>query len=138
MRRLINGSLAHLHLLTPDSIDMKFLLSVLLIASLGFIVGLYLPWWSITIIAFGIALLIPQRLWAGFLSGFLGIFLLWALVAVWIDTKNESILSKKIAQLLPLGGSAFLLILVTAFIGGLVGGFAAMAGSSLRPAKKRR
>ena len=117
---------------------MRFILAILLTALLSFLAGLYFPWWSIAIIAFGVALLIPQRLWAGFLSGFLGIFLLWALVAAWIDTKNESILSKKIAQLLPLGGSAFLLILVTAFIGGLVGGFAAMAGSSLRPAKKRR
>jgi hypothetical protein len=32
-----------------------------------------------------------------------------------------------------LGGSVFLLILVTALVGALVGGFAAMAGSSLRP-----
>jgi hypothetical protein len=33
---------------------------------------------------------------------------------------------------LPLGGSSFLLILFTAFIGALVAGFAALAGSYVR------
>ena len=42
------------------------------------------------------------------------------------------------AEIFKLGGSSILLILVTALIGGLVGGFAAMAGSSLRPAQKVR
>jgi hypothetical protein len=68
----------------------------------------------------------------GFLAGFIGIFLLWASIALWIDVNNESILSRKVALLFPLGGSSVLLILVTAFVGGLVGGFAAMAGSSIR------
>jgi hypothetical protein len=117
---------------------MRFILTVLLIASLAFLAGLYLPWWSIALIAFIVAVFIPQSLGSGFLAGFLGIFLLWAVVATWIDVKNQGILSHKIAQLLPLGGSSVLLILVTAFVGGLVGGFAAMAGSSVRPARKRR
>jgi hypothetical protein len=50
--------------------------------------------------------------------------------------KNQGILSAKIASVLPLGGSAVLLILVTAIVGGLVAGFAAMSGSYLRLSKK--
>ena len=115
---------------------MRFLLATLLIALLSFIAGLFLPWWSIAIIAFLVALLLQQGIGRSFLAGFTGIFLLWALVAFWIDVKNESILSHKIAQLFPLGGSSFLLILITALIGALVGGFAAMAGSSLRPVRR--
>jgi hypothetical protein len=115
---------------------MKFILSILLIAVLSFLAGLFLPWWSIAIIAFAIALLIPQKLSLSFLSGLLGIFILWTVVALWIDIENGSILSHKISELFKLGGSSILLILVTALIGGLVGGFAAMAGSSLRPVKK--
>lgn len=111
---------------------MKLLLTTILIALLAFILGLFLPWWSIAIVAFLVPLLLQPSIGTGFLSGFLGIFLLWAVVAFWIDQKNNSILSHKIAQLFPLGGSAILLILVTAFVGGLVGGFAAMAGSSVR------
>ena len=118
--------------------EMKLLLSVLLIAALSFLAGLYTPWWSIAIIAFLIVLLIPQSIGRGFLSGFLGIFLLWGLLAFWIDVKNHSILSHRIAEIFPLGGSSVLLILVTALIGALVGGFAGMAGSSLRPVRRRR
>lgn len=114
---------------------MRLLLTTLLIAVFGFIAGLFLPWWSIAIVAFFVAFLIPQGIGRSFLAGFLGIFLLWGLLSLWIDIKNESILSHKIAQLFPLGGSSVLLILTTAIIGALVGGFAAMSGSSLRPTR---
>lgn len=117
---------------------MRFILSLLLTAVLAFLAGMFLPWWSIAIVAFLVALLIPQKLSMSFLSGLTGIFLLWSVVALWIDIKNHSVLSHKIAELFKLGGSSFLLIVVTAFIGGLVGGFAAMAGSSVRPVPKIR
>ncbi len=116
---------------------MKFVLSVILTAVVSFVAGLFLPWWSIAIVAFLVALLIRQSLGKSFLSGFIGIFLLWGIVAFWIDVKNGSILSQKIGQLFPLGGSSILLILITAFVGGLVGSFAAMAGASIYPRKKR-
>ena len=116
---------------------MRFILATMLTALLSFFAGLYLPWWSIAIIAFLVAILIKQFVGRSFLAGFLGIFLLWTVVALWIDVKNEHILSQKIAQVFPLGGSSILLILVTAFIGALVGGFAAMSGASLLPAKRR-
>jgi hypothetical protein len=115
---------------------MRFFLATMLTALLSFIAGLFLPWWSIAIVAFIVALLMKQFIGRSFLAGFLGIFLLWTIVALWIDLKNESILSHKIAQIFPLGGSSFLLILVTAVIGGLVGGFAAMSGASLISYKK--
>lgn len=115
---------------------MKFLLATLLTASLAFIAGLFLPWWSIALVAFLVALLLIQNIGKGFLSGFAGIFILWGLLAFWIDIKNESILSHKIAQLFPLEGSSLLMILITALVGGIVGGFAAMAGSSLRRVSK--
>ena len=114
---------------------MRFILSILLIAALSFLAGLILPWWSIAVVAFIVGLLLPQSIGRGFLSGFLGIFILWFILALWIDIKNESILSHKIAQLFPLGGSSIAIIIVTAFIGGLVGGFAAMSGTSLRPSR---
>ena len=117
---------------------MKLLLSILLIAALAFLAGLYLPWWSIAIIAFLVTLFIPQSIGAGFLSGFLGIFLLWGILATWIDIQNKSILSHKVAEIFPLGGNSILMILVTAFIGALVGGFAGMAGSSIRPSTRYR
>jgi len=111
---------------------MKILFAIVLTALLSFAVGLYLPWWSIAIAAFLSVLLIPLASGRAFLAGFLGVFLLWFLLALWIDIKNQHILSKKIAEIFPLGGSSFAIILVTAIIGALVGGLAALSGSYLR------
>src|SRR4026209_1563362 len=112
---------------------MKFFVAIVLTALLSFVAGIYIKWWwFFAIIAFVVALLVNQGSIKAFLSGFLGLFLLWAGLAWWIDIKNESVLSVKIAELLPLGGSAFALILVTGVIGGLVAGFAAMSAAFLR------
>ncbi|MBN9383706.1 MAG: hypothetical protein J0H74_23315 [Chitinophagaceae bacterium] len=114
---------------------MKFLISTLLIVLLSFLSGLYLPWWGVALAAFLVSVLVPQRPGLSFLSGFLALFILWALLAWGMDASNNSILSAKIAQILPLGGSSFLLILITAIVGALVGGGAALTGSYLQ--KKR-
>ena len=127
-----------LHLVLPIPDTMKFVLAVLLTATISFLAGLRLEWWSIAVVAFLVALLIPQLLVRSFVSGFLGIFILWAIIAFWINNENGGRLAKEIAELFKLGGSPVLLVLVTAFIGGLVGGFAAVAGSSLRPVRVRR
>ena len=113
---------------------MKFLVAVLLTALLAFVGGLYLPWWSIALAAFLVALLIHQRAFKAFITGFLGLFILWAILAWWIDMKNQGILSAKVAEIFKsiTFGSPVMLLLVTALIGGLVAGFAAMSGSYLR------
>jgi hypothetical protein len=116
---------------------MKIIVSILLTALLSFISGIYFPWWSIAVVAFLVAILIQQPIARSFLSGFLGIFLLWAVLATWIDVKNNSILSQKIAQLFSLG-SPFILILVTSLVGAMLGGFAAMSGSSLLIKSKQK
>ncbi|HEY0041098.1 MAG TPA: hypothetical protein VGB71_10570 [Flavisolibacter sp.] len=116
---------------------MRFLLATLLTATLSFIAGLYMPWWSIAIVAFLVALLIKQKIGFAYLAAFTGIYLLWGGLALLIDIKNKSLLSHKIAQIFPLNGSSFYMIMVTAFVGALVAGFAAMSGSSLRPLERR-
>src|SRR5690606_40323440 len=76
---------------------------------------------------------------AAFSSGFLGVFMAWGLYSFWIDRANESILSTRIADLLPLGGNPAFLILFTAVLGGLIGGLSALSGNFLiRPGKNRR
>jgi hypothetical protein len=114
---------------------MKFLVAIILTALLAFISGLFLPWWGIAVTSLVVALLVHQKSGKAFLSGLLGVFLLWAALAWWIDMKNNGVLSKKIASVLPLGGSAIVLILVTGIVGGLVAGMAAMSGSFLRSSK---
>jgi hypothetical protein len=111
---------------------LKYILSILVTALLAFVSGLYMPWWGIAVAAFLVSAAIPQKPVYSLLSGFLGVFLLWEVLAWWIDNKNNGILSQKIANILPLGGSSVLLILITSIIGALVAGFAALAGSYLR------
>ena len=110
---------------------MKFIITTLLIALLSFCSGLFLPWWGFAIITLAVSALLPQRPMAAFLSGFLALFLLWGGLAWFLDAANNSILSGKVARILPLGGSSVLLILVTALVGALVGGGAALSGSYL-------
>ena len=111
---------------------LKYILSILVTALLSFVSGLYMPWWGIAIAAFLVSAAIPQKPAFSFLSGFLGVFLLWEVLAWWIDNKNSGILSQKMASILGLGSSSLLLIIITSLIGALVAGFAALAGSYFR------
>ncbi len=115
---------------------MKFLTATFLTALLAFISGLFLPWWGMAITSLLVAVLIHQKAGKAFLTGLLGVFLLWAGLAWWIDMKNNGVLSTKIASILPLGGNSLVLIAVTGLIGGLVAGLAALSGSFLRSTSK--
>lgn len=117
---------------------MRFTLATLLTGTLSFIAGLYLPWWSIAVVAFLVALLIKQKVGLAYLSAFTAIYFLWGGLAFLFHIRNHGVLTQKIASLLPLNGNAFYLITVTAMVGAIVAGFAAMSGSSLRPAERRR
>ena len=123
---------------TVKYFKMKFLVSLLLTALLSFTASLYFPWWIIAVCAFIVSALILQHPMKAFLSGFLGVFLLWLIFSLIIDSGNNHILSRKMAAIFPLGGMSFLLIFITALVGGIVGGMAALTGSYLRYARKPR
>ncbi len=111
---------------------MKFIVVVLLTALLGYAAPLYFSWWSFAVTSFVIALFVQQKAFVTFAATFLGLFFLWWVMAMMIDNANDHILSQKIATLLSLNGSSGLLIFIAAFIGGLVSGFAGLAGSLAR------
>jgi hypothetical protein len=111
---------------------LKYVLSILVTSLVAFVTGLYMPWWGIAIAAFLISAAIPQKPAFSFLSGFLGVFLLWEVLAWWIDSKNNGILSQKISNIMGLGGSSVLLIVITSLVGAMVAGFGALAGSYTR------
>ena len=117
---------------------MKFLIATILTALLSFIAGIYISlWWFFAVMALLVALLIHQKAGKAFFAGFLGLFILWFVLVFWMDNGNDGVLSGKIASLLPLGGSKWILIILTAIIGGLVAGFAALSGSYLRSSGKK-
>jgi hypothetical protein len=67
-----------------------------------------------------------------FVAGALGVGALWGGLAFGIDLANNHILSTKVANILPLGGSYIALIVVTATVGALLGGLASLTGSFVR------
>jgi hypothetical protein len=111
---------------------MKFLIQLIAIAVLAFVLELFLPWWSIAIAAFIGGYLLKSTV--NFLSGFLAVALLWFVSAWVIDMQAGAPLAERVGMLFKL--SPVLLMLVTALVGGLVSGFAAMAGSALRSNRK--
>lgn len=110
---------------------MKFFVALLLTAFLGYVAPLYLPWWGFSITSFIVAVAIPQKPIKAFLAGFLALFLFWGVYALILDIRNDHLLSQKVAMILPVG-SGFALILITALVGGLVSGLAALTGAYLR------
>ena len=113
---------------------MKFLASFVLIALFSLAAGIYLPWWSIAIVAFVVALIIYQRPLPSFIAGFAAVSVLWSILSFGISSNNDHILAHKMSQVILKGDHPFLLVLITALIGALVAGFAALSGSFLRRA----
>jgi hypothetical protein len=111
---------------------MKFIASILLILVLSFLTCLYFPWWSIAIGAFIVSVIIPQKPGSAFLCGFIALFLLWGGLAYWISANNDHVLAHRVSLLILKNDSPLLLIVVTALIGAVVGGLAALTGSFIR------
>ena len=111
---------------------MKFLASVLLMALVGFALGLYLPWWSVALACFGISFFLYQKPLVALLTGFLSIFLLWGLLTILRSQANDHIFAHRISIFILQKDSPNLLILVTAFIGGITGAMGALCGSLLQ------
>ena len=111
---------------------MKFTVSIILTALLSFVACLYLPWWSIAVVSFLIAIIIFQQPYVAFIAGFVSLLLLWGGLTWWISTANDDLLAHKISVLVIKADSPFLLIGLTALIGAVVAAFAALSGSLLR------
>ena len=110
---------------------MKPLLSIGAVAVLAYLLQNLLPWWGCMIAAVIVHVIAPGRSDAGaWLSGFIGVALLWSISAAVIDAANNSLLSVRISRLFGLPHPA-LLIVLSAIIGGLAGGFGALLGRSI-------
>ena len=106
----------------------------MLLALLAAVLQLALPWWSAPVLAFGMCFGQAQSGRAGFLAGFVGLGLSWLVPAAWLAFQNNGLLAHRVAQLLPLGGSVPVLVLVTTLVIGLAGGLAGLAGRWVREA----
>lgn len=95
---------------------------------LAIVFSFFLPWWSVLLAAFITAIMFSLKRAAVFFTPFLAVFVFWAIYSFLLANGNDFTLAKKIAILLPLGGSPYLLILVTGIVGGLAAGVAGIFG----------
>lgn len=106
---------------------MKFLVQVLITIILCLLLQFFLPWWTLAIGAFIVAFIFDDKSFPAFAAGFLGVALLWLGMSAYINLVTDSVLTVKLNQLLPINS-----LVITALIGGLVGGFGALTGSLFR------
>jgi hypothetical protein len=110
---------------------MRFIIAILLTALLAGITTWLLPWWMIAVSAFIVMLIIAVKPSGGFLAGFIGVALLWLIIVLMKDAGNAHVLSGRMAKLFGLP-NATLFLVVTVFLGGLVGGLAGWSGALTR------
>ena len=110
---------------------MRLLRTIILITLISAVTEYFFPWWTVAIVAFIVATESGLRAGKAFLAGFAGVALLWLVVSVVKDLRNDHILSQRMAELFQLPHS-LLFILVASLIGGLVGGLAGWSGAVVR------
>lgn len=106
---------------------MKFLIQVLTIIILSFLLELFLPWWSIAIAGFIGGMIFDTK--TNFGAGFLAVAVLWLVSVLVIDVSASAPLSDRVASIFMMNRP--ILYILTASIGGVVAGFACMAGGAL-------
>lgn len=121
-----------------------FIIKLLIISILSLALSFFLPWYTPFIICFLTGLILSNKPGNNFLAGLLGVGIFWLCYAIFLDLKNEHVLSAKIATLfstsLNTQITSSVLIMVTTFLGGILGGLSAMSGAMIADngSRKRR
>ncbi|MFB9845356.1 hypothetical protein [Mucilaginibacter ginsenosidivorans] len=105
----------------------------LAILILTIICSYFLPWWFLAVIAFATAWFFRKNPGISFFAGFSGVFIAWTILALVKSVPNDNILATRVAHLFQLP-NWWLLLIVTGFIGGLVGGMSALSATLIRKA----
>ena len=99
---------------------------------LGAIAQLLFPWWVSAVVAFWVGFWIADSPGRSYLYGFASMLLMWSIFAGFQSSANGGLITTAFSNIFGGKVSGGQLIMVTGFIGGLVGGFSAMSGTLLR------
>ena len=110
----------------------QLVLPSLAIIVIGFAAQTFFPWWSIAIVAFLVGIYFANSWGLSFVYGLVGVTILWCAYAGFLDSANGGAMSSSISGLFGGVVKGTQLMYVTCVLGGLVGGFAAATGTSLR------
>lgn len=109
---------------------MKLLIQIIITAIVCFVAQSLFPWWSAAVAAFLVGFVFSNSGLRSFLAGFLGVGLVWILMALFIHFSTQSELAAKVGALMPVN-----VFVLTALIGGIVGGFSSLTGSLIKPSR---
>tara|TARA_B100000900_G_scaffold410482_1_gene428378 strand:- start:1078 stop:1425 length:348 start_codon:yes stop_codon:yes gene_type:complete len=109
----------------------------LLIAGNAFILNLVLPWWSVALPGLFFGYRMHETPIRAFGIGFFAVFLAWGVHALYIHIASAGILSMRIAELFGLMQD-WILIVITAVIGGILSGFATLTSSLLAQSRNKK
>jgi hypothetical protein len=99
---------------------------------LGILTQMLFPWWVSAIAAFWVGMWVADSPSKSYLYGFAAMFLMWSVYAGIQSSANGGLITTAFSGVFGGKLSGGQLIGATGFIGGLVGGFAAMTGTLLR------
>ena len=112
-----------------------FIVKVLAIAILSFLGTFFFFCYTPFIVAFLTGIALSNKPGNNFLAGLFGVGLFWLGYALFLDIRNDHVLSGKIAALfsdsLKTDISVGILLLITTLLGALLGGLSAMAGAMI-------
>jgi len=108
---------------------MRHFIPCLLTVGLTYAFGLFLPWWSVALAACLAMAALRIRPWPSFLLGFLAAFTCWGGWTLARSLSNEHILAHRMSAMILGLDNPWLLIGLTAAIGGLMGGLGGLCGS---------
>ena len=106
---------------------MEFLI-ILVVAAVA---QLFLPWWVIALVPFLVCMWMSKNGWKAFFLSFAALCVVWVAFAWYLHDQTNGAMSDRISQIffLPNG---LALVGVAGLVGGLVAGFAGVAGYHLR------
>ncbi len=109
---------------------MNNLICIILTAVMIYILGLFLPWWSIALPCFASGILFNKKTIVHGFLGFIAVFIVWFLLASIAQQSNAKELSIMIGNLFG-GLDSIMLVFLAGVIGGLYGFLAQISGSLL-------
>lgn len=116
---------------------LPILIAIILIGLITWGLSFFLPWWSFSIPALLVPLLLKLKPGQGFLAAALGVGLTWLIFILIANAANDSILAERMSLLFGLKGP--IMIIITSILPGIVvSGIFGLSGGGLRSAMVRR
>lgn len=111
---------------------MRSFFNIVLMILFAFLTHKFIPfWWFFVITTFIISFAFGETTFKSIINGFVSIFILWLILTLEVSFSNDFILLEKVGTLFKLP-SSYLLIIITAFIGGILGALGSVSGYLLK------